>query len=106
MCGPYPLTCLAWIALPGAYTPISIAVWVTGIRKPLVSDKVVVLKEDVCLLQMKKLVVHIEHMNIQEINNVPKIVDHIWLQQMMNLSKVCREHFIVMSVITCTLLQV
>jgi hypothetical protein len=33
--GPYPMTCLAWMALPGAYTSASIALRVIGTRKPL-----------------------------------------------------------------------
>jgi hypothetical protein len=36
--GPYPLTCLAWVALPGAY-----ALRVIGARKPPLQDKAVLL---------------------------------------------------------------
>jgi hypothetical protein len=43
--GPYPLTCLAWVGLPGAYAPASIALRVIGAHKPPVHDKAVVLEE-------------------------------------------------------------
>ena len=39
----YPLTCLTWLNLPGAYVPTSIALWVTGLCKPPHCDKVVVM---------------------------------------------------------------
>jgi hypothetical protein len=32
--GPYPLTCLTWVTLPGAYAPASIALEVISARKP------------------------------------------------------------------------
>jgi hypothetical protein len=41
---PYPLTCLAWVALPGGYTAASIALRIIGIRKPL-DGKATILKE-------------------------------------------------------------
>jgi hypothetical protein len=44
---PYPLTYLAWMALPGAYAPASVAFRVTGARRPL-HDKAVVLEEGCC----------------------------------------------------------
>jgi hypothetical protein len=36
--GPYPLTCLAWMILPGAYTPACIALWVIMAPKPPLHD--------------------------------------------------------------------
>jgi hypothetical protein len=68
------------MALPGDYAPTRIAAWATGVRKPLLHDKAVVLREDVCQLQMKNLAVHIEYIHLQHMNSVPKIVNHIWLQ--------------------------
>jgi hypothetical protein len=44
--GPYPSTCLAWVALPGAYTPTSIVLRVIGVCKPPLHDKVVVHEEE------------------------------------------------------------
>jgi hypothetical protein len=41
--GPNLLTCLSWVALPGAYTPASIARRVIGARKSPLHDKAVVL---------------------------------------------------------------
>jgi len=32
--GSYPFTCLAWVTLPGAYAPTSIALGVIGAFKP------------------------------------------------------------------------
>jgi hypothetical protein len=45
--GPYPLTCLAWVTLPGAYAPASIAAPVIGAHKPPLHDKVVILEETI-----------------------------------------------------------
>jgi hypothetical protein len=42
----YPLTCLAWVALPGAYTSASIVLRVTRARRPPLHDKAVALVED------------------------------------------------------------
>jgi hypothetical protein len=47
--GPYPLTSLAEVALPGAYAPASIALRVIGAGKPSLHDKAVVLEEDIKL---------------------------------------------------------
>jgi hypothetical protein len=44
---PYPLTYLAWVALPGDYASISIALRVTGARKPPLHVKAAVLAEEV-----------------------------------------------------------
>jgi hypothetical protein len=44
-CGSYPLTCLAYVTLPVAYAPASIAVQVIEARKPRLHDKAVVLEE-------------------------------------------------------------
>jgi hypothetical protein len=74
------------MAIPGAYAPTSIAVWVTGTRKPLLHDKAVVLKEDVCVTDEKFVCAYREHPSATD-EHVPKIVNHIWLQQMMKLSK-------------------
>jgi len=38
----YPLTCVVWVALLGAWAPASIAIGVTEVRKPLRRDKAVV----------------------------------------------------------------
>jgi hypothetical protein len=35
----YPLTCLAWVGLPGSYAPSSIALQVTGARKHPLDDE-------------------------------------------------------------------
>jgi hypothetical protein len=35
---------MAWVALPGAYTPASITLWIIGVRKPLLCDKAVVVE--------------------------------------------------------------
>jgi hypothetical protein len=43
--GPYPLTCLVWFPLPGAFTPTSIAFQVIGSCKPPLPNKAVVLVE-------------------------------------------------------------
>ena len=37
--GLYPLTCPAWLNLPGAETPAGIALWVIETHKPLNHDK-------------------------------------------------------------------
>jgi hypothetical protein len=39
---PYRLNCQPWVTLPGAYTPASTALRVTGARKPPLHDKAVV----------------------------------------------------------------
>jgi hypothetical protein len=44
--GPYPLICLTWVALPGAYAPASIALQASGARKLPLHDKAAVLEED------------------------------------------------------------
>jgi hypothetical protein len=44
--GPYPSTCLVWVA-PEPFVPASIPLRVTGARKPPLHDKAVVLEEDV-----------------------------------------------------------
>jgi hypothetical protein len=51
---PYPLTCLTWVTLPGAYASASIALWVIAARKPLTYDKAVDLE--------------VERLNIQNYN--------------------------------------
>jgi hypothetical protein len=43
---PLSLTCLAWVTIPGAYAPASIAFRVIGARKPPLHDKAIVLEED------------------------------------------------------------
>ena len=35
----YPLTCPAWVALPGAYAPAGVALWVIEVLKPSYHDK-------------------------------------------------------------------
>jgi hypothetical protein len=45
---PYPLACLAWMVLPGAYAPASIALWVIRPHKPPLHDNVIVLEEVLC----------------------------------------------------------
>jgi hypothetical protein len=45
--GRYPLTCLACVALPGAYNPASITLRVIGGRKPPFHDKAVVLEDEI-----------------------------------------------------------
>ena len=35
----YPLTCPAWVALPGAYAPAGVALWVIEVLKPSHQDK-------------------------------------------------------------------
>ena len=35
----YPLSCPAWVALPGAYAPAGIALWVIEVLKPSHHDK-------------------------------------------------------------------
>jgi hypothetical protein len=48
---PLALTCLSWVALPGAYAPASIPLWVIGARKPHLHDTGVVLEEaPICIL--------------------------------------------------------
>jgi hypothetical protein len=42
---PYPFNCLAWVALPGAYAPTSVALRDIGALKPPLQDKAVVLEE-------------------------------------------------------------
>ena len=49
----YPLTCLAWVALLGACAPASIALGVTGVRKPLRRDKAVVRRSRGVMLPKK-----------------------------------------------------
>jgi hypothetical protein len=44
--GAYPLTCLAWVALPGAYAPASIAFRVTRARKPRLYGKAGVFEDE------------------------------------------------------------
>jgi hypothetical protein len=44
--GPYLLSRLPWVALPGAFAPASIALRVTGAREPPLHDKAVDLEED------------------------------------------------------------
>jgi hypothetical protein len=44
--GPGTTVCLAWVDLPGAYAPVSIALRVTAARKPPLRHKAVVLEED------------------------------------------------------------
>jgi hypothetical protein len=46
---PYPLTCLALVSLPGTYPPVSIALRVTGERRPPLHYQAVVLEEDKCM---------------------------------------------------------
>jgi hypothetical protein len=41
--GPYPMTCLPWVALPGAYAPASIALLVNGARRLSLQDMVVIM---------------------------------------------------------------
>jgi hypothetical protein len=48
--GPYPLTCMAWMALPGAYVPTSIALRLSGASKSPLHDKAVVLEEGYCII--------------------------------------------------------
>jgi hypothetical protein len=43
--GPYPLTYLAWVALPAACTPTSIGLQVIGVPRPLLHNKAVILKD-------------------------------------------------------------
>jgi hypothetical protein len=43
--GPYPLTFLALVTLPGAYAPASVALQVIAACKPLLHNKAVELKE-------------------------------------------------------------
>jgi hypothetical protein len=43
---PYALTCLAWVVLPGAYAPVSIALRVTRVRKPLLHDNALVYRRN------------------------------------------------------------
>jgi hypothetical protein len=42
----YPLTCVAWMVLPGAYAPASIVLHVIGTRKHPLLDKTVVLEKE------------------------------------------------------------
>lgn len=46
--GPYLLTSLAWVALPGAHAPTSVALLVNWARKLPLHDKAIVLKEVYC----------------------------------------------------------
>jgi hypothetical protein len=43
------MTCLAWVALPGAYDPANITIWVTEANKPPLHVKPVALEEDLII---------------------------------------------------------
>jgi hypothetical protein len=51
---PTPLTCLVWVALPGAYAPTGIALLVIGVHRPPLHDKVVFLEEGVIAWYKKR----------------------------------------------------
>jgi hypothetical protein len=44
--GPYPLTCLAWVALTAAYAPASKTLQIIGARKPSFHSKMAALEEE------------------------------------------------------------
>jgi hypothetical protein len=48
--GPYPLTYLVWVALPGAYAPASMAHQFIGACRPPLHVKAVILEEDDSLI--------------------------------------------------------
>lgn len=52
--GPYSLTYLAWVALLGAYAPVSIALRVTVARSPPVHDKAAVDEEETAIFRTLK----------------------------------------------------
>jgi hypothetical protein len=48
--GPYLFTCLAWVALPGAYVPASISLWVIGVCKSPLRNKAMLFGRHICIV--------------------------------------------------------